>query len=348
MLTGLWGAGVILATQAVAGVSGRPAAALRHADGGSVAWRSSRPAPGGGDYRGAVPQSSPDDAAAVQDPWAPREGREPTTLLRAAVRPRMLALLVLLLAAATVCGLLGAWQLGRAEVRGHAAQERHDAELAAAAPVPLGDVLAPQESFRGELVARKVALTGRYEPAGQVLVPDRVHDGADGYLVLTPLRVTDAGGAGAADASGAVLPVVRGWVAAPGDADVPPAGSVDVVGYLQASEQSGDGVADGRATAISSAELVGAWGGPIYTGYLVVVSSAPAQSAGLALLDPPRTPGEGLNLQNLAYAAQWWIFGGFAVLLWWRMVRDEARGGRAEASPETAPSPGLVAGPSAG
>ena len=37
-------------------------------------------------------------------------------------------------------------------------------------------------------------------------------------------------------------------------------------------------------------------------------------------------PGAGLNIQNLAYAAQWWIFGAFAVLLWLRLVRDEARG----------------------
>jgi cytochrome oxidase assembly protein ShyY1 len=276
----------------------------------------------------AGPQTAGDEA------WAPRPEREPTTLLRAALRPRMIGLLVLLLSAAAVCGLLGAWQLGRAEVRGDASQERHEAELAAAQPVPLGDELAPQTPFRGELVARKVAATGTYEPTGQLVVPDRVHDGQPGYLVVTPLRVSDAGGAGAAvgtdpgGASGAVLPVVRGWVADPADASRPPAGEVDVVGYLQASEQSGGGFEDGRAAAISSAELVGRWGGPIYTGYLVLISSDPGQDEAVALLDPPSVPGAGLNIQNLAYAAQWWIFGGFAVLLWWRMVRDEARGGR--------------------
>jgi len=246
-------------------------------------------------------------------------------------------MLVLLLAAATVCGLLGAWQLDRAQVRGHRAQAQHEAELAAADPVPLGDELAPQTPFRGELVARKVVVTGAYEPDGQVLVGGRVHDGAQGYLVLTPLRVSDAGGAHGAAASGAVLPVVRGWVASPDDVDVPPAGRVAVVGYLQASEQSGGGVTDGRADAISSAELVGAWGGPIYTGYLVLVASDPTQAGGLALLDPPTTPGAGLNVQNLAYAAQWWIFGGFAVLLWLRMVRDEARGRPADDEPDDAP-----------
>lgn len=286
-----------------------------------------RPAPG---YRGRVVErpavtEPAGPAPAGDEAWAPRPEREPTTLLRAAVRPRMIGLLVLLLSAAAVCGMLGAWQLDRAEVRGHASQERHEAALTAAAPVPLADELAPQTPFRGDLVARKVAVSGRYEPEGQLLVPDRVHDGVSGFLVVTPLRVTDAGdGTGA----GAVLPVVRGWVAQPAHASAPPAGEVDVAGYLQASEQSGGGVRDGRATAISSAELVGHWGGPIYTGYLVLVSSDPAQDDALVLLDPPSVPGSGLNIQNLAYAAQWWIFGGFAVLLWWRMVRDEARGGR--------------------
>ncbi|MBT0994396.1 SURF1 family protein [Cellulomonas sp. DKR-3] len=258
----------------------------------------------------------------------------------------MIGLLLLLLSAAAVCGLLGAWQLDRAEVRGHAAQERHEAERAAAPPVPLADELAPQTPFRGELVARKVAVTGHYEAAGQLLVPDRVHDGVTGYLVLTPLRVDGSGAAagGSTTGSGAVLPVVRGWVADPADAGTPPAGEVDAVGYLQASEQSGDGVEGGQVTAISSAELVGEWGGPIYTGYLVLVSSDPAQDDALVLLDPPSVPGAGLNIQNLAYAAQWWIFGGFAVLLWWRMVRDEARGGHPDRVVAAGPPPAVPPG----
>ncbi|GEL94518.1 SURF1 family protein [Cellulomonas composti] len=268
---------------------------------------------------------------------------EPTTMLRAAVRPRMLVLLLVLLAAAGVCGLLGAWQLDRAQLRGQAAQERHEAEQAAAAAVPLGDELAPQTSFSGDLVGRKVAVTGTYDAGGQLLVPERVHGDETGYLVLTPLRVTDAGGA--APAAGAVLPVVRGWVATPDEADVPLAGEVRLEGYLQAAEQAGTGVVDGRSDAISSAQLVTAWGGPIYTGYLVVSGSDPAQSADIALLEPPTIPGAGLNIQNLAYAAQWWIFGAFAVLLWLRLVRDEARGdasddgSRSEPRDAAAPAP---------
>ncbi|GCD20986.1 SURF1-like protein [Cellulomonas algicola] len=258
-----------------------------------------------------------------------------TTWWQAARRPRMLLLLVVLLGAAAVCGRLGAWQLDRAEVRGARAEARHVAEQVAADPVPLDDVLAPQTAFHGDMVGKKVSVTGTYDTSGQLLVPGRAHDDVTGYLVLTPLHVPGAG----SDGGEAVLPVVRGWVGSPADADAPPAGVVDLVGYLQVSEAAGSGVHDGQTDAISSPELLNVWGGPIWTGYLVVASSAPAQSPDVVLLDPPRSPGAGLNIQNLAYAAQWWIFGGFAVALWWRLVRDEAAGDRRLPEDEGEPGP---------
>ncbi|WP_246036686.1 SURF1 family protein [Cellulomonas telluris] len=248
----------------------------------------------------------------------------PTSLWRAAVRPRMLGLLVLLLAAAAVCGRLGAWQLERAEVRGHAAEERRAEQIAAAEPVPLDEVLRPGESVTGEMVARKVVVTGTWEPEGTLLVEGRAHDGVtEGALVLTPLRV---GGAGDVAAGDALLPVVRGWTTGAEPVPDPPAGPVTVVGWLQGGEEAGAAVVDGRTDAISPAQLVHTWGSPVYTGYLVVQSLDPADPADLELLDPPTRAGTGLNVQNLAYAAQWWIFGLFAVGLWWRLVRDEAAG----------------------
>ncbi|WP_019136409.1 SURF1 family protein [Cellulomonas massiliensis] len=255
---------------------------------------------------------------------------------RAAVRPRSLVLLLVLLAATLVCGRLGTWQLDRAQVHGAAQAERRQQELVAAPPVPLTDVLAPQTAFSGDLIGRKVSVTGTFDAAGQLLVAGRAHDGRPGSLVLTPLRTAD----------GAVLPVVRGWVARDADADAPPQGAVDVVGYLQVSEEAGSGIAGGRTDAISSAELLNVWQGPIWTGYLVLSSSDPAQASSLALLDPPRRPGSGLNVQNLAYAVQWWVFGLFCAALWVRLVRDEAaddpRPGQAAGGP---PPPEAGAGP---
>ncbi|GEA86243.1 SURF1 family protein [Cellulomonas cellasea] len=276
-------------------------------------------------------------------------GSGSTTFARAAVRPRMLVLLLVLLAAAAVCARLGVWQLDRAEIRGASQAAERRAEQAAAEPVGIGTVLAPQTTFRGELVGQHVTARGAYEPAGQLLVEGRALDGRTGYLVLTPLRVHDADpgagagadGTGTAGAGDPVLPVVRGWVADPDDAAAlaVPEGEVTVSGYLQSSEGAGDGGSlPGRTDAISSAALVNAWGGPIWSGYVVLTRSEPDQGDALAQLPPPTRAGSGLNVQNLAYAAQWWIFGGFALVLWIRMVRDEARG-------DVPGMPGVAGGP---
>ncbi len=262
---------------------------------------------------------APGYRAEVSEPAA----RPARRMLRAALRPRMLALLVLFLAAAAVCGMLGAWQLDRAEVRGARAAAERIAAAEAAEPVPIENLLQPQTTFDGALVGRRVVAQGNYEGDEQLLVPDRVHDGRTGYLVLTPLRVDRAGD------DDPVLPVVRGWVEDPDDAAAltPAEGPVTVTGFLQASEDSGAGMHElpaGQTDAVSSAELLGLWGGPIWTGYVVLSESDPVQDSTLELLPLPTRSGSGLNIQNLAYAAQWWIFGGFAIFLWIRLLRDEA------------------------
>ncbi|MDT0166093.1 SURF1 family protein [Actinotalea sp. AC32] len=229
---------------------------------------------------------------------------------RVALTPRMVGLLLLFLGVAAVCGRLGVWQLDRAVERSEQNAAVRAAELESSPGDPLGEVLAPQQTFAGELVGRKVEVSGRFE--GQtLLVPGRARGDDVGFLVLDAFRV-DAGG---------VLAVVRGWVADP-VAPPAPEGPVTMTGFLQAGEASEPGPQpEGRIAAISPGELVNRWGGPIYSGYLVAADPGP----GVEKLPPPSVPGAGLNLQNLAYAVQWWIFGGFAVLLWSRLVRDEVR-----------------------
>ena len=52
-----------------------------------------------------------------------------------------------------------------------------------------------------------------------------------------------------------------------------------------------------------------------------------AAGASVALTPVPPLAGDqggSLGLRNAAYALQWWLFGAFAMLLWWRMVRQDA------------------------
>ncbi|MFC7406509.1 SURF1 family protein [Georgenia alba] len=280
--------------------------------------------------------------------------------LRAAVTPRMIGLLVLLLAAALVCVRLGAWQLERASLRGEErAIDAHQAVLDRET-APVEDVLAPQTTFMAEHLGVPVEVTGAYRQDGevrQVYVPGRTIAGQDAVLVVTALWVTDGPHAGA------MMPVLRGWVppsavgledggpgpAGPVDVEVAerlavPDGEVTVTGWLKDSELARPADGPGNTVAsISSGELAGLWGGPTWSGYVVEFDEAgttadgrPDRSAasptGLRHAPPPGMAEDtGFNLQNLAYAIEWVIFGGFALALWVRMLRDDVRHRREDA-----------------
>lgn len=255
----------------------------------------------------------------------------------------MIVLLLVFLLAAGGCGWLGKWQLDRAFARAELAAQQEARELAATGPAGLGEMLEPQESFPGELVGRQVRVTGEFDSGRQTLVADRVgRSGEVGYLVLAPLRVSDdgTGGESWAELSGApVLAVVRGWVPEPDAADDPPSGSVTVTGWLQVGEAASDAAAVAAEPAaageddsawpvvhgIALGALVQEWGGPIYSGYVV---DSETEGALDQLPRPVIEGGTGVNLQNAFYALQWWVFGGFAIALWVRLVRDEMAGGR--------------------
>lgn len=239
----------------------------------------------------------------------------------------MLGIFALLLVGAVVCVRLGAWQVDRAV---GAAEQQAAIEQAAREndpPVPIAEVVAPQTSFTQAMVGQRVEVTGSWEPDSAFWVPGRELDGRPGYLLLTAFRE---------QGTGAILPVVRGWVAEKDPAQLElPAGTVTVMGFIDGSEAAETGGADGDEIAsVSAGALVNIWGGPIYSGYVIVVSAtpeagapgwAPGGGAALEAMPPPVLPSGGLNLRNLLYAAEWFVFGGFALFLWWRMVRDEVR-----------------------
>jgi len=47
------------------------------------------------------------------------------------------------------------------------------------------------------------------------------------------------------------------------------------------------------------------------------------------------------SVQNFGYTIQWWLFAGFAVFFWWRIVRDAARR-KAEETASTSAEPADV------
>ncbi|MFV0425826.1 MAG: SURF1 family protein [Beutenbergiaceae bacterium] len=251
---------------------------------------------------------------------------------RAATSPRLLGIFALLLVGAIVCVRLGAWQIDRAIGQAEQQAAIDQAAREQAAPVPIADVVAPQTSFTQAMVGSRVELIGSWEPELAYWVPERDLDGVSGYLLLTAFRE---------DATGALMPVVRGWVPERShDHLTLPAGTVTIMGYLAGSEGGETGPQPGSdIDSVNAGALVNAWGAPIYSGQLLLISaqpdggapgSGPAGSDQVLALPPPALPQAGLNLRNIAYAAEWFVFGGFALMLWWRMVRDEVRQRRDE------------------
>jgi len=251
---------------------------------------------------------------------------------RSASQPRMLLLLLVILAIAALFIRLGAWQLDRAALRGAAAARETEAARLTADPIPLDQALRVGQDFSTDQQVRKVTVSGEFRE--QVLVPDRLVDGAPATLVVTSLWISDGPDAGA------MIPVLRGWVApgdvvesggvlrpvsaAVGETLAMPPGHVTVVGFLTDSEQAVGGAFPGGAVgAISTGQLTNLWGGPTFTGFIVRSDSQPPSS--LPAVPPPSYSQQtGMNLQNLAYAGEWFLFGGFALFLWWRIVREDA------------------------
>ena len=96
-----------------------------------------------------------------------------------------------------------------------------------------------------------------------------------------------------------------------------------LTGRYSPSEAPSDGDFEGgRETVVSLAALVNEWNGPVgdvYAGF--VVASDPV--GGLDAIDSaaPRTD-VSLNWLNVFYAIEWVVFAGFAIFLWFRLVRD--------------------------
>ncbi|WP_150307924.1 SURF1 family protein [Planctomonas psychrotolerans] len=242
-------------------------------------------------------------------------------------RPKWIGLLVLALAIAAGFALLGQWQLARA-VESGVVLERATEEA-----IPLPEVVQPQQPVPEASSGQRVSVTGIWQPGDYELVADRVNGGADGFWVVGHLAVTTDGETVADNAPG--LAVALGWTADRADAlaaadtaaRTAPTQPVSITGRFLPSEapelpdESGD---PDEMTTLSVAALINRWedfgNTDAYSGF-VVADEAPAP---LQVIDSPApSTAIQLNWLNIFYAAEWVIFAGFAVFIWFRLVRDQ-------------------------
>ena len=79
----------------------------------------------------------------------------------------------------------------------------------------------------------------------------------------------------------------------------------------------------GQIGSVDLSVLVNTWPGDLYNAFLFLETEDPATGAQLDRVPTPLGD-TGIRWRNAAYAVQWWVFAGFALWLWWRMVREEA------------------------
>ncbi len=214
------------------------------------------------------------------------------------------------------CVRLGEWQFHRLEDR-EQSNEWTRTNLAAE-PAPVDDVLTVGGVVAPDQEWMRVTASGRYDADATVVVRYQTRDGQAGVDLVTPL-VTDQGPA---------LLVDRGWVATentgtvPEDLPEPPAGQVDVVGFVRA-DATGRGirVEDGSTRAVSSEEIGRTVDYPVYAGFVDAESETPPPPDEVVRAELPDL-GEG---PHFFYGLQWWFFGALAVFGFGYLAWDERR-----------------------
>jgi cytochrome oxidase assembly protein ShyY1 len=213
---------------------------------------------------------------------------------------------------------LGFWQLGVA----HDSARAEMVERAENSPVvPIDTLLRPHGAFPGLDSSRRVSAVGRYDAAGQFVVPNRRLSGVAGSWVVTPLVV---------ETTGARLAVLRGFMEGTA-APAPTSGdtAVTVVGSIAPGESPLElpGQPAGQLGAVDLGHLANVWPGQLYNAFVFAISETPSATVvgstpGSLQRVPPPSPDPGMTPRNTAYAVQWWIFALFALWMWWRMVKD--------------------------
>jgi cytochrome oxidase assembly protein ShyY1 len=249
-------------------------------------------------------------------------------VLKTALKPRWIAGLVFALVLSGVFVLLSQWQLSRST------QHEPPAPSSIEEVKPLVDVLKPGEFFHGSVSDQMVSATGSYDPDKQVLVEGRLYNNQKGYWIVSAFAVNDAPKlSGVAASPRTWIPVARRWVADASQAGPPPSGTITLTGRLIPSEAPVPNVdaGPGRASAVSTAELINDWQVSSYPGFVAATSemaggvAVPASDTMKPLNIPAQPPAEQVNWLNLFYAVEWVVFAGFSIFIWWRLVKDDYR-----------------------
>jgi surfeit locus 1 family protein len=228
-------------------------------------------------------------------------------------RPRWIAALVLALGIAAGFAALGQWQVGRAVQTGTVVVIPDEKVT------PLSQVATPQKEVTDRAAGQIVSVTGRRVAGDTYVVSDRVNFGVTGYWVIGHVVATN----------GASVALALGWTKSRSAADAAAstlsagAPSATVVGRYQPTEPPDqDDFEHDVVSVVSIPWLINEWKTVTPTAYggYIVDNVAPA---GLTKIQSVRPVNDvSLNWLNIFYAVEWTLFAGFAIYLWYRLVKD--------------------------
>lgn len=243
-------------------------------------------------------------------------------MFKTALKPKWILALVGALLAASGFVLLSQWQFSRS-------QDAPPPPVSTTeSAVPLTSHFKPATVMFESAADQVVSASGHFVDGKQVLVRNRLQDGNKGYWVVAAFEVDGA-------PKHNTIPVVRGWQPEPTPPPAAPAGALDLTGRLLPTEAPIDGKPDGNPglKSLSVAQLINIWDIPSYSGFIVAFdvatpagADAGASAAGLEQVNVgPQPQDQELNWLNIFYGIEWFVFAGFAVFLWWRLVVDDYR-----------------------
>lgn len=234
------------------------------------------------------------------------------------VRPRWVAALLFALGIAAGFALLGHWQLERAIESGVVVERTTEQAQ------PLAEVAQPDGGVTQIATGQMVTAEGTWVVGDETLITTRINGGIEGFWVVSHFQ-TDAA---------VSIAVARGWAPDKARAEAviaalqsePDNAPVSLTGRFLTGEApelpdpEGDSM---ELTRVAPSALINLWADftdeSVYSAY-IVDAAAPT---GLAVIDSPVPEvDQSLNWLNIFYAIEWVVFAGFAVFLWYRLVRD--------------------------
>ena len=228
------------------------------------------------------------------------------------VRPKWIAIHLLVIALVVVMVNLGKWQLNR-----HNERKEFNATLVQRfdAPIRPLDELLPNAK-KQDIEWMPTAVTGTYLQGEDISLVNVSQNGIAGYDAITPMLLSD----------GKIVLVNRGFLPLASAFPAAPSGEVSLLGRVRASSERRTGAVSDPATGeltevqrIDIDRLQQQIDGELVPVYVQLLKSTPAEAPTLSTIVDP----EFGNGPHLSYTVQWLVFAFCAVGGWIALVRRE-------------------------